>query len=231
MKRNLILAFILLMITFSSVGQESQQQSMDEPADGKKIGLSFGAKAGTTGFGGELGFAVTPSVHLRLGGSYFRYDIELEAFQSEVEGSSFVKVGAISLLANLHPARYFYVSAGVLYNLFEAGIYGIPANPITIGNIQATPDEVGYLEANFKPGMTINPYAGIGFGRAVSKNRRLSFNIDLGAAFMDSPKADLISTGMLTPTSSEEQKRQLNENIAWLQFYPILNFQLNFRIL
>lgn len=221
-----------MLLSVTAAGQETGQQSAEgNPTPGSQLGLSLGAKAGTMGFGGELGLALTPKIHLRLGGSYFRYDIELDAFQSEVKGSSYAQVGSVSLLANFHPSRYFYLSAGILYNMFEAGIYGLPANPITIGNIQANPDEVGYMEVSINPGMTVNPYAGIGFGRAVSKNRVVSFNIDLGAAFMDSPKANLYSTGMLTPTSSEEQKRQLNENIAWLQFYPMFNLQLNFRIL
>lgn len=230
--KRMNLLILLSILTMSSVfGQEAGQQTAEgEPTANNKIGLSLGAKAGTLGFGGELGLALTPGIHLRLGGSYFRYEIDLEAFQSEVKGSSYAQVGSVSLLANFHPARYFYLSAGVLYNMLEAGIYGLPAKPITIGAVTANPDEVGYLEVTMKPGMTINPYAGIGFGRAVSKNKVVSFNIDLGAAFMDSPKADLTSTGMLTPTSSEEQKRQLNENIAWVQFYPMINFQLNFRL-
>ncbi len=231
MKKLVYLIFLVFLIPIYAFGQETAQQTSEgEPPSESGIGLSIGAKAGTMGFGGELGLAITPRIHLRLGGSYFRYEIDLEAFQSEVKGSSYAQVGSVSVLANFHPARYFYLSAGVLYNMFEAGIYGLPANPITIGNIQANPDEVGYLEATMKPGMNINPYAGIGFGRAVSKNRVVSFNIDLGAAFMDSLKADIQSTGMLTPTSSEDQKRQLNENIAWVQFYPMINFQLNFRI-
>lgn len=231
MKKLIYLIFLVFLIPIYAFGQETAQQTSEgEPPSESGIGLSIGAKAGTMGFGGELGLAITPRIHLRLGGSYFRYEIDLEAFQSEVKGSSYAQVGSVSVLANFHPARYFYLSAGVLYNMFEAGIYGLPANPITIGNIQANPDEVGYLEVTMKPGMNINPYAGIGFGRAVSKNRVVSFNIDLGAAFMDSPKADIQSTGMLTPTSSEDQKRQLNENIAWVQFYPMINFQLNFRI-
>lgn len=231
MKKLVHLIFLVFLIPIYAFGQETAQQTSEgEPPSESGIGLSIGAKAGTMGFGGELGLAITPGIHLRLGGSYFRYEIDLEAFQSEVKGSSYAQVGSVSVLANFHPARYFYLSAGVLYNMFEAGIYGLPANPITIGNIQANPDEVGYLEVTMKPGMNINPYAGIGFGRAVSKNRVVSFNIDLGAAFMDSPKADIQSTGMLTPTSSEDQKRQLNENIAWVQFYPMINFQLSFRI-
>lgn len=232
MKKLIYLIVLVFLTSINAFGQETAQQTAEgDPPSESGLGFSIGAKAGTMGFGGELGLAINPRVHLRLGGSYFRYEIDLEAFQSEVKGSSYAQVGSVSLLANFHPARYFYLSAGVLYNLFEAGIYGLPANPITIGNIQANPDEVGYLEVTMKPGMNINPYAGIGFGRAVSKNRVVSFNIDLGAAFMDSPKADIQSTGMLTPTSSEDQRRQLNQNIAWIQFYPMINFQLNFKIL
>lgn len=231
MKKLIILIISNTLTSFAVFGQQlSTQPAEDKPQANTSFGLSLGAKASTMGFGGELGFALTRGVHLRLGGSYFRYEIDLETFQSEVKGSSYLQTGSVSLLANLHPARYFYLSAGVLYNLFEAGIYAIPANPIELGIATATPEEIGYLEVTLKPGKNINPYAGIGFGRAVSKNRVVSFNIDLGAAFMDSPKAKLVSSGMLTPTASEDQNRQLNENIAWAQFYPMINFQLNFRL-
>ena len=92
------------------------------------------------------------------------------------------------------------------------------------------PDEIGIIEINMKPGLKITPYAGIGFGRAIAANGKVSFAFELGVVYLDSPKVLLNTTGMLKPTSSAEQQQQLTENVAWINMYPVINFQLSYRI-
>jgi hypothetical protein len=42
---------------------------------------------------------------------------------------------------------------------------------------------------------------------------------------------ELAATGMLEPTGSEDQRQQLEDNLAGFNIYPMLNFQLSFRFL
>lgn len=223
---------LLLFIGFDANAQvlPDELETETKPKN-NNFGLAVGLKATTMGFGGEIVIQPIKPLHLRLGGTYFKYSIQLEAFQDDVKGSSAIKTGCYSALLNIQIARPLYITVGGIYNLFEANLFGMPANSITVGSVVVPPEDVGSLEINIRPGREINPYAGIGFGRAISKKRVVSFALEFGAAYMDSPRVDLITTGMLTPTSSAEQKQQLQENIAWVNFYPMINFQLSFRIL
>lgn len=231
------MVWVLLLIFAAAAGQTTYAQLLPEEQEVEMIpkkrnfGMAIGLKASTMGFGGELVIQPFKPLHLRLGGTYFKYSIQLDAFQDDVKGSSSLKTGCYSALLNIQIARPLYITVGGIYNLFEANLYGIPANSITVGSVVVPPEDVGSLEINIRPGRDINPYAGIGFGRTISKKRVVSFALEFGAAYMDSPRVDLITTGMLTPTSSAEQKKQLQDNLAWVNFYPMINFQLGFRIL
>jgi len=100
-----------------------------------------------------------------------------------------------------------------------------------VGSVEVAPEDVGRLELTVKPKMAVSPYFGIGLGRVISKYHRVSFAFELGTTYIKQPFADFQTTGMLKPTSSQEQVDQLNENLSWIYFYPILNFQLGFRII
>jgi hypothetical protein len=229
------LFYVVILLLFIGFDTNAQVLPDELEAETKpknnNFGLAVGLKATTMGFGGEIVIQPVKPLHLRLGGTYFKYSIQLDAFQDDVKGSSSLKTGCYSALLNIQIARPLYITVGGIYNLFEANLFGMPANSITVGSVVVPPEDVGSLEINIRPGREINPYAGIGFGRAISKKRVVSFALEFGAAYMDSPRVDLITTGMLTPTSSAEQKQQLQENLAWVNFYPMINFQLSFRIL
>lgn len=229
------LFYVVILLLFIGFDTNAQVLPDELEAETKpknnNFGLAVGLKATTMGFGGEIVIQPVKPLHLRLGGTYFKYSIQLDAFQDDVKGSSSLKTGCYSALLNIQIARPLYITVGGIYNLFEANLFGMPANSITVGSVVVPPEDVGSLDINIRPGREINPYAGIGFGRAISKKRVVSFALEFGAAYMDSPRVDLITTGMLTPTSSAEQKQQLQENLAWVNFYPMINFQLSFRIL
>jgi hypothetical protein len=203
---------------------------MEEEVPVSPFGLSIGVKAGTQGVGGEVVFQVNPGIHLRLGGSYFKYVQDLNQLEEQVQGEAFAKVGGVSLLANFHIGRPFFISVGAIYNFLEADAFGLLSEAQTINGVEYLPDEIGTLELNFKPGLVITPYAGVGFGRAIAANGKVSFAFELGVVYLDSPKVMLNTTGMIKPTSNEAQQKQLAENVAWMNMYPAINFQLSYRI-
>lgn len=200
----------------------------EKPSD---FGLSIGIKASTLGFGGEVTAQIKPKLHLRLGGAYYKYNLDMTPFEDFVKGEGYVKAGGISLLANWQLGRVFFLSAGGVFNFTEARVNGVSAKSVFVGSIEVQPEDVGTVDISVKPSLKISPYAGLGIGRTISKNKVVSFAFELGATYIDKPKATLITTGMLTPSSSEEQVNQLNENLSWINLYPIVSFQLSFRII
>jgi hypothetical protein len=228
---GLLLLSTNTLITAQEVAEVPVEELVEEP---NNFGLAAGIKANTMGFGGELIFQVNPKFNLRLGGSYLTYTMDfgsVKELSENVNGESSVTTGGISLLGNYHLAKNFFLSIGGIYNLFEGSIFGIPKNSIVVGNIEVDPDDVGRLDIIIKPGLPVSPYAGLGFGRTISKNKVVSFAFEIGATYWDAPKVTFTTTGMLTPTSSPEQQKQLEENMSWFTIYPLVSFQVGFRIL
>lgn len=207
-----------------------QEQEYDEETEQRGTGLALGLKLSTFGPGLELVTNITPKIHLRLGGTYFEYLLHVDTEFLEVAGRNDFKTGSVSLMANWQVARGFFFSGGAIYNMFENRASGIPAQGFTLGVIQVNPDQIGELAVTVKPGNTISPYFGLGLGRSISRSRVVSFALELGAVYHGKPAIELEAQGMLAPTANEEQRLLMEDAIADFQFFPMINFQLSFRI-
>ena len=210
---------------------EVSEYESEETIDDSRFGLGIGIKMSTFGPGIEVIAAISPKLHLRLGGTYMRYTYHHNDKNIEVNGSASAHLSSISILANYHLARILFVSGGLLYNMNEIGLNGFFTKSMTVGSMEVAPERIGTVDFKVRPGSSITPYAGIGIGRSLSKNGIVSFAVELGAAFQGSPKVELVATGMLEPTGSEEQRQIIEDNLSSFTIYPMLNFQLSFRLL
>jgi hypothetical protein len=132
-----------------------------------------------------------------------------------------------SLIADWYPTGGgFRFSLGGVYNGIEGNGSIIPLEPVEVGARVYSPQEVGSVMAEITPSMTIAPYGGIGFGNALS--RRVGVQMDIGAVYLGSPDVELVTTGMLTPTAQEAE--QIEENLSWVQVYPIVTLGLSVRL-
>jgi hypothetical protein len=223
--------FFLLGSTLNAQNLPEEEVETTTQEKTGDFGLAIGIKANTMGFGGEVTAQIKPKLHLRLGGTYYKYTLDMKPFEDFVKGEGYIKAGGISLLANWQLGRVFFLSAGGIFNLTEARVNGVSAKSVYVGSIEVQPEDVGFVDIAVEPSLKILPYAGLGIGRTISKNRVVSFAFELGAAYINKPKATLITTGMLSPTSSPEQVDQLNENLSWINLYPMVSFQLSFKII
>ncbi|MDP3444419.1 MAG: hypothetical protein Q8T08_16295 [Ignavibacteria bacterium] len=235
MKHLKFTCFVVLFLFFSSDMVWSQQLIDETPPDLEKptsdFALAIGIKANTLGLGGEVAVQFMPKLQLRLGGTYTKYSVDLKQYSEEIEGSGDFTTGGISLLANYHLAKSFFLSGGAIYTFADVTIHANSAKPVTVGDVVVEPIDVGMIDINIKPKLKVMPYLGFGVGRTISKDGVVSFAFEMGAAYLDSPKTILNTTGMLEPTSSPEQQQQFEENLSWIYIYPVMSFQLSFRIL
>lgn len=109
----------------------------------------------------------------------------------------------------------------------ELGDYFITPDPAENGNVKAT------LEVK-----KFRPYVGLGFGRAVPKNR-VGCQFDLGVQFWGSPKVYAPTYDKNTNTYQREQLTESKaggdaggvlKTISSVSVYPVLNFRLVGRI-
>lgn len=221
MKKFTILLFCLFIFNLPNqiFSQEEIELSEVEKSDNFSPGWAIGIKASTLGFGGELVKSFSKSFNLRLGGSYFKYDVKELVFE-DAEAESYVTVGAISLIADWQFISFMHLSGGILYNMTFVDINE---------EVDEGPQNFGTINYSIKPN-EICPYFGIGFGRTISKNKVVSFNFDLGLVYQGSPKFTIETTGTILDDYLKDQEEMIEDAMRNYRFFPFVNFQLSFRI-
>lgn len=221
MKNFTILLFCLLVFNLPNqiFSQEEIELSEVKNNDNFSPGWAIGIKASTLGFGGELVKSFSKSFNLRLGGSYFKYDVSDIVFE-DATAESYTTVGAISVIADWQFISFMHLSGGILYNMTFVDINE---------EVDDGPQNVGTINYSIKPN-EICPYFGIGFGRTISKNKIVSFNFDLGLVYQGGPKLLIETTGTISDNYILEQEEMIEDAMKNYRFFPFVNFQLSFRI-
>lgn len=214
--------------------------------------LSLSVNAGTLGVGVQLAAPVNQYLSLRTGLMMFKYtynyDYE-EVIHYEMGGKDVADYEAVIpmkakanmvnglLLADVFPFRNrrFHVTGGFYFG--SSDIVKVSANvasrPIEIGDVIIMPDLNGRVAAQLETN-GFKPYIGIGFGSSVTKQKRIGFKFELGAMFHGSPKIVVTEGELLNdPDLNLEISETLSDFNKFLKdfnVYPVLNFQLNFRM-
>lgn len=187
-------------------------------------------KLSTTGITAEAIRSFSPNFNARLGFSFFSYSLNGGGGSGD-DYSYNAKLGlfTISALADYFPfERGLKLTAGLIINLnkFEADMK--PTKSYTVGGDLYTPDLLGTMNANISFNK-VAPYIGIGFGNPTAGSSGLGFSFDIGTIYQGSPKANLSATGLIEPSASPDQQKQLEENLSWFKWYPVLSFGLTYK--
>lgn len=191
---------------------------------------SFGAKlnAGSLGIGPEVLVKLNDNLNARVGVNFFNYNTTIETKDSsefDFEGDLSLFNG--SLLVDFHPfGNSFKLTGGLLYNSNRVETLLIPKKTYTIGGDVYTAAELGAVSADidFNP---IAPYMAVGFGN-VFTGSRIGFGFDLGFIYQQPPNVKMVAGGLLAP--SADQADQLQDNLSWAEWYPVLTLSLSYRI-
>lgn len=192
---------------------------------------SFGAsvRAGAQGFDAGGALALGSSVAVRGSASFLAYGsdgVDL-VDDTEVRWNAEGDLFFANALVDFHPfGSAFRLTAGAVYNGSEISGSFAPNENIQAGGRSYTPAEVGDVAMAVTFDRSVAPYVGVGLGRAVP--RRVSFLFDLGAIYQGSPSVDLTASGMLAPTEGEAA--QIEENLSWVEWYPVLSLGLAVRL-
>jgi hypothetical protein len=189
-----------------------------------------GIRAGTTGFGGDIGWNLAPTVDARVGYSALNFGTHVTS--NDVRYDAKLKLSNLSALADWHPlGPLFRVSAGVILNDNKYNMTGEPSNnTFRINGTTYSTSEIGSLNGSVKSGRRLAPYIGIGTGNVAGTG--VNFYWDLGIMFMGSPKANLnvgcgpsISAARCAQAQSDADSaaRNLESDLNRLKYYPVAN--------
>ena len=251
MKKFIVLS-VLCFLAGSAMAQEE---------DGFFNHLSLGVQAGTAGIGAQLATPVGPNFQIRAGYAImppFSYSRTVDV--PEHPGKHGSEKGAnipVDAKANLHLSNaelmfdifpsstgIFHITAGLLYG---------PKNVIKVTNTSALPSDYnivgldvdeytvravnnkidGYIGVD-----ALRPYFGIGLGRAVTTDHKVSFTCDLGVFYwgkpgLFAPGEDLFGEWKdvrVTAASLNGRDEGLIEKAEKLVVFPMLNFHLFFNL-
>lgn len=221
----LFLSF-LMSISVLTIAQEGAENS-----PGLQKDWAAGVSLGSLGIGAEVSYAINSKFGARTGINYLKYEFSNIPYKDhpEVEASNTFKTGAISLTGDYFFHKNWRVSTGILISLIHGQRDYYAIEPIPIQDITATEEEFGTMKVEVTPNK-VAPFISMGFGKGISHSKTVSFNVDLGVAYTGQMKASFTADGMLLPSASEKQERQLEDNLKQLQFYPMISFRLNFKL-
>ncbi len=171
-----------------------------------------------------------PSFNTRLGASFFNYSHDGGGGDEDYEYSGDLSLFSISALADyfIFGGNTFRITGGILINLNEVDGNASPAKTYEVGGDFYTPELLGDLDVQVEFNK-ISPYLGIGFGNPLSGDSGLKFSLDIGTIYQGAPNVDLTAVGLLEPSASPDQEKQIEENIDWFQWYPVLTFGLTYK--
>ena len=224
--------------------------------------LSVGAALGTDGISIELAAPIGNHVDVRAGYGaalgligYTVSGIQIPEHPGDAHSASVnvplkINLGMndARLLFNIYPSAtkgfHFTVGAYLGSPCFARGtLTGMPSDYNSMGF-----DVDGYLVKARNgelvaelcapglggPSFAVKPYVGIGFGRAVDPDRRVSFSFDLGAQYQGNPGLWADGEGVtgrvqkvqLTREQIQETADKIDEFGKYAAFWPTLSFHL-----
>lgn len=222
--------------------------------------LSVGLRASTMGGGIEVATPLSNYFTLRGGLNFMGYktstfDLGLDDPNGDFEEAfgytpDYNMKGELNftnghLLVDFYPTKgIFHLTAGAFIgaNRLKAnGLlvdqYGNPAELLP-GKKWPTVDFDGHqlvldgpnLDATLQLGQVIKPYFGLGLGRAVAKNNRVSFKFELGLIYQGNYSLKQNGKKLDVSATASESFEDFDTYTNLLKWWPMLNFQLSYRI-
>lgn len=194
---------------------------------------------GTTGIGFSLAAPLHSSVEVRTGVGALPFSFKytyghIEPVSDQPMPTDILLNAKINML-NGHLLFDYFPSRNSSFFL-TAGLYagqnrmilisGQSTEPVQIGNLIITPDEVGRVEGWMKI-HALKPYIGLGFEQTLSHSR-FGFKFELGAMFIGTPTIQ--SNKLSSLVDIGEKMSGIDRFLTRFKVYPKLSFQVNYRI-
>lgn len=233
--KHLFLRSGVVLIFFCLLVLPSEARSKKDKSTGNLLTTQWGIglDASTFGLGGEIIKGLGPKFDIRAGYSTMnlnlKYNLDLEGTAVQLFGN--INPGGPHLLFNFNLSPGFHLTLGAALNQTVVLVSAQSLSNVPVEDIFVLPGDFGFIEMILLPRIKVSPYAGIGFGRTLSREKRFSFSFDLGTYYQSSPSASLLGAGMLSPTVSDHNVFVLNSLIKPYRWWPVLSAQLSYRIL
>ena len=188
---------------------------------------------GTTGFSFGYARKLSPKLNGIIAYNTFTLndkeaDVSSLLDNDDVDFLGSVKSTIIDLGAEYVPFKNssFKLAFGVGF-LNDVNINGLITykDGIAVGDVNVSKQDVGKIVIDSE-WTGVAPFIGIGFGRAVPKNK-FGFGIDIGTYFTKTPEVNLTADKLLAPTQDEQAT--LQDAFTTLTFIPRIQLRLTYK--
>ncbi|MBJ7510562.1 MULTISPECIES: hypothetical protein [unclassified Brevundimonas] len=226
--------FIALAAAAAAALLPAAQAAAQTPvANAERGRFALGAQVGTPGAGLQAQFAVNDYLVLRGGYDALQWDRDDTYDGIDYEADiDFKSPGAF---VDLHPFKNpFFVSAGAYFGTRKVDLNATPTEPVNIGGLVFTPEQVGTLTGRIDLESTA-PFVGLGFDNTFTHDGRWGLRLLAGAAFGDAPQVDLnASGGTLSDQPAfqdrlAEEEREIQADADDYKVLPVVQIGLNYR--
>lgn len=202
-----------------------------------EIGMAVTADLGTTGAGVHVVLPMERTLNGRFGINYLSHDFDKRTGGINYEAKAKLQTFDVLFDWYVLDNSVFRLTGGVMYNGNEVTGRARPnANGQYLINGRGyMAADVGNLDADIDF-QKAAPYIGIGWGNALTPNKRWNFNADLGAFYQGKAHVNLVSRGcsssrvtctVLASDVAREEAR-LTEELSDHKFFPVLRASVSY---
>lgn len=214
----------VILISFSLLFQSIQLNGQNN------VDASVGLGISSNGITGQVAVQKSPKSAIRLVGGYLSFNLNNLDYlmdNREFKVNSNLRLSGASLLYDWYPGgSYFKFVGGVGYSMSRINGNMKLKDSLSMGQINFTSDEIGNAYFSISP-IEIMPYLGLGFGRAIPKNK-LNFQLEFGTYYMYNRSVEFVCDGLIEPTS--DQQKVISENLKGYIFLPNISIIVSYKI-
>ncbi|WP_288381572.1 hypothetical protein [uncultured Massilia sp.] len=202
-----------------------------------QVGAAVTLDAGTTGAGLHLVVPMESTLNGRFGANYFKHDFDKRS--GNVDYTADAKLRSFDVLFDWYVLSNssFHLTGGLVYNGNKVTAQGKPnaGGSFTLNGNTYTAAQVGTLngEITFRRAA---PYLGIGWGNALTPNKRLNFLADVGAVYQGKARVKLVSLGCTFSNTVcgnvardvAIERADLQKNADDFKVYPVLRARVSY---
>ena len=193
-----------------------------------KQGFALTGAVSSLGFGIEFTKRITPAWNIRFGMNRFDYVETGIDSSSGIDYEADFKLNSLSFLIDWYPfSNGFRFGSGLIINNNTVKLTMKPLRTYQFGSTIYTPDEAGTLTGKLFFDK-LAPYIGLGWGNAVSPQKRFGFMVDFGVIYQNSPHVDFEADGLIAP--SADQDVIVEEDLKGWKAFGIFTVGLTIRL-
>ncbi len=203
--------------------------------------LALGLSASTNGFGVNLITSLNKYFAVRVAyenvNMTFNNAFAYKQSDRNLDASPTWKTGGLSAILDVNFYPGLYLSAGVVSTAMNMKIKFSSKDPLQFGDITFAPNELGEMVLSFKPSRKLAPYAAIGLGRNITRNKRVAFSTEFGAYFMktyimdvDGSKIFESNGDALNQSTIDNVNNELS-NMKYKGVFPVFKMALSYRFI